>query len=144
MSDQTDQSPKELTARDMMTTDVVTVQPTSTLQDAIRIMVSKRIRHLPVVKDGKVVAMLSDRDIRLMATGLIDPEKRQGYMTNTVVMNHASTPVISGPPDISASDAAKIFVESRIGSLPIVNEDGQLVGILTHTDLLNWLAQFAE
>ena len=134
---------EQLTAADLMTAEVVTVEVATSLQDAVRLMVSKRIRHLPVMQRGKVIAMLSDRDVRMMVTDMTDPGERQRYMTSTHCIEHASSPVITATPGTLAQELAREFVESRIGCLPIVDAGGKLVGIVTHTDLLNWLSQVA-
>lgn len=134
----------ELTAADLMTREVITVDAEATLQEAVRTMVTRRIRHLPVMRAGKVVAMLSDRDVRLMVTDLIDPAERQRYMTTTLVTAHASSPVTTTDPATPAPELARILVESRIGCLPVVDEEGHLTGILTQTDLLNWIARVTD
>jgi len=130
-----------LTVGDLMTEKVVVLKETTTLQQAVRTMVSNGIRHLPVVKDGVPIAVLSDRDVRMKVSDLVDPQERQKYMENTAVIAHASKPVTSATRDLPVRDAAQIFVESRIGCLPVVDDQGRLIGIVTQTDLLKWLAQ---
>lgn len=134
----------DLTVADLMTSQVIGVPATSSLQQAARIMVSRGIRHLPVLDGEKAVAVLSDRDIRLMVTDLVDPQERRAYMESTLVTKHASSPVISARPDTSVRDAARVFVESRIGCLPVVDEQERLVGIVTQTDLLKWIARMTD
>jgi CBS domain-containing protein len=133
-----------LTVGDLMTPEVVVLDETTTLQEAIRTMVSKEIRHLPVVKDQKPIAVLSDRDVRMKVSDLVDPKERRRYMENTPVMAHASKPVTTATADMPVRDAAQIFVESRIGCLPVVDAQGRLIGIVTQTDLLKWLAQLTS
>ena len=133
-----------LTAADLMTGEVITVDADMSLQDAVRTMVTRRIRHLPVIRDGEVFAMLSDRDVRLMVTDLIDPAERRRYMVSTPVTAHASSPVTTAAPDTPAPELARELVESRIGCLPVVDADGRLIGIVTQTDLLNWIARLTE
>jgi len=131
----------QLTIGDLMTREVVVLEETTTLQEAVRTMVSKAIRHLPVVKDKKPVAVLSDRDVRMKVSDLVDPEERRKYMEKTTVMAHASRPVTTATVDMPVREAAQIFVESRIGCLPVVDDQERLIGIVTQTDLLKWLAQ---
>ena len=131
----------QLCVGDLMTSEVVVLDETTTLQDAVRTMVSKGIRHLPVVSGKKPVAVLSDRDVRMKVSDLVDPGERRKYMQKTSVMAHASRPVTTATADMPVQDAAQIFVESRIGCLPVVDEQGRLIGIVTQTDLLKWLAQ---
>lgn len=133
-----------LTVGELMSTEVVSVEELSTIQEALRTMVAKGIRHLPVCKDGRAMAVLSDRDLRLMVTEMVDPEQRRRYFETTGVMQHASSPVVTTTPDTSVAEVARVFVESRIGCLPVVDEDDKLVGIVTQTDLLKWIGQLAD
>jgi acetoin utilization protein AcuB len=133
-----------LTVADLMTSQVIGVEATDSLQAAARVMVSKGIRHLPVLEAGRVIAVLSDRDIRLMVTDLVDPQERRAYMESTPVLKHASSPVISAQTSTSVRDAARLFVESRIGCLPVVGQDDALLGIVTQTDLLKWIARMTD
>lgn len=130
-----------LKVSDLMTREVVSVPKTATILEAVRLMVQKGFRHLPVVSAGKVVAVLSDRDVRLMVTDLVDAQERRRYLESTTVMRHASSPVTTGTADLPVREAARIFVEARIGCLPIVDENQRLIGIVTQTDLLKWLTQ---
>jgi acetoin utilization protein AcuB len=133
-----------LCVKDFMSTEVVTVDTSTTLQEATSIMVSKRIRHLPVVDQGKVVGILSDRDLRMMVSDLVNPEERRQYMQSTLVGAHASSPVSTATEQTPVSQVAKTFVEDRIGCLPIVDENENLIGIVTQTDLLKWIAHLTD
>ena len=67
--------PKETRVKDLMTTDIVTIGPMTTLKDAAEIMASKWIRHLPIVEGSKVVGMISQRDLTgVLAKALHEPE----------------------------------------------------------------------
>ncbi|MDP7111359.1 MAG: CBS domain-containing protein [Myxococcota bacterium] len=67
-----------LTVRDLMTEEVIAAAPDTTLQEAIGIMVRRSIRHLPVIEDGEVVGVLSDRNIRVVLTEDEDFARRRG------------------------------------------------------------------
>lgn len=144
MSDPPNDDLTDLTVADLMTERVIAVPPEATIQRAIRIMVRRSIRHLPVVADERVTGILSDRNVRVMLTADDDVDRRRRYMETTMVADKASHPVTTIQPDAPAQDAARIFVESRIGCLPVVDEDGRIRGILTQTDLLKWLARLAD
>ena len=133
-----------LTVGDLMTTEVISVEELSTIQEALRTMISKGIRHLPVCKDGRAIAVLSDRDLRLMVTDLVEPTQRRRYFETTGVLEHASSPVVTTTPGTSVAEAARVFVESRIGCLPVVDPDDMLIGIVTQTDLLKWIGRLAD
>ena len=144
MSDRQDPGADALTVGELMSTEVICVEELSTIQDALRMMIAKSIRHLPVCKDGRAIAVLSDRDLRLMITDMLDPKQRRRYFETTGVMQHASSPVITTRPQTSVVEVARMFVESRIGCLPVVDADDKLVGIVTQTDLLKWIGRMAD
>jgi acetoin utilization protein AcuB len=103
----------------------VTVEPTETLAQAEAKMNSGNFRHLPIVKDRKLVGMLSDHDIR----------QHQGHLKDTRVTGAMSDDPITVTPDLAMEDAAEIMLEKKIGALPVVDK-GELVGIITTTDML--------
>lgn len=121
--------------RDVMRHPVFTVGPETTLEEAYRFLLEKGIRHLPVVQDGRLVGILTDRDIRL-ATSHLNPKgpcpgctRVEEVMTRGVVTAHPLDPV---------EEAARVMRERKIGCLPVL-EDGELVGIVTGIDLLDAL-----
>ncbi|RME20086.1 MAG: CBS domain-containing protein [Deltaproteobacteria bacterium] len=136
--------PEVTTVGQIMSVDVTTIGAEHSLQEAIKVMISKGIRHLPVMKDGKIVAVISDRDLRMMVTDLVDNQSRVNYLKSTPVLKHASRPVSTTTPDAAITDAARMFVEQRIGCLPVLDDDDRLVGIITQTDLLKWVASLAD
>lgn len=111
-----------------MTADVVTVAPDCTLSDAQRTMAEGDFRHLPVVQDGRLAGILSDRDLR-RAAGRGEPEE----LPVSRVMTRRVRTV---PLGTRLSEAARRMVEEKIGALPVEGEDGRLAGILTVTDVL--------
>lgn len=121
--------------KDVMRSPVLSVGPEWTLEDAYRFLLEKGIRHLPVVEGGKVVGIITDRDIRL-ATSHLNPKgpcpgctQVGEVMTREVITAHPLDPV---------EEAARVMRERKIGSLPVL-EDGALVGIVTGIDLLDAL-----
>ena len=112
--------------RRRMTRDVVTVPSTATVADALDMLNAHTIRHLPVVDEGRVVGILSDRDLRLAMTGRPDETSVADVLTPDPIT------VSSGD---TVERAARILVEHNVGSVPVV-DDGALVGIVTASDLL--------
>ena len=120
--------------QDVMTRRVVTVSPAATLQEAYETMQSERIRHLPVVEEGRLAGVITDRDLRLATSSLAPapfaPATKVGdVMNRTVLTADAMDPV---------EDAARTMREHKIGCLPVV-EEGRLLGIVTGIDLLDAL-----
>lgn len=102
-----------------------TATPRDTLAEADAKMHSGNFRHLPIVKDGKLVGMLSDHDVR----------QHQGHLRDTRVTGAMTDNPIVVTPETTLEEAAEIMLERKIGGLPVVDKD-QLVGIITTTDLL--------
>ncbi len=109
-----------------MTRDVVTVPSTATVADALDTLNVHTIRHLPVLDDGRVVGILSDRDLRRAMTGRPDETTVADVLT--------ADPVTVGPED-RVEKAARLLVEHDVGCVPVV-DGGRLVGIVTASDLL--------
>jgi acetoin utilization protein AcuB len=124
-----------------MTSAPLTVEPNTQLLDAALALRSNSIRHLPVVEDGKLVGLLSDRDIQRSAPSRLIPITEEGYNAvferNAVNRVMTRDPVVISP-DAVLADAIVLMQQSRCGSLPVV-EHGELVGILTRGDLLEAL-----
>ncbi len=121
-----------LTVRDVMVTALVTVEPRETARHAYRLMRDHRFRHLPVVEDGQLVGILSDRDLRPVLLSPTLARARVGEL-----MSEDLTTV---GPDALVEEAASLLVVKKIGCLPVV-ADGRLVGIVTETDLLGVLVE---
>jgi acetoin utilization protein AcuB len=128
------------TVAEVMSRDVVSVTPKTSLLETIGTMVQKGIRHLPVMEAGRLVGVVSDRDIRMQISGATDPGERQRYLASTNVMARAIRAVTTVAPDCPVQDAARIFIDEHIGCLPVVDEEDRVMGIVTQTDLLKWLA----
>jgi acetoin utilization protein AcuB len=121
-----------LTVRDVMATNLVTVRPRETARRAYRLMRDHRFRHLPVVEDGRLVGILSDRDLRPV---LLSPTLARAQVAELMSENLTTV-----PPDALVEEAASLLVVKKIGCLPVV-ADGALVGIVTETDLLAVLVE---
>lgn len=118
--------------RDVMTRRLVTIGPETPCHEARRMMDEHRIRHLPVVAAGRVVGMLSDRDVRSSAS------ESPGSVAGRIM-----TPdPVTVTPETRIEHAARLMLDARFGSLPVV--DGNLVGIVTYTDLLRAFVHVVE
>lgn len=127
-----------------MTREPITVTPDDTLTRALHLTRIHRIRHLPVVGgDGRLSGILSDRDIRLaMPSPLtVADAERTEFLERTPIAAVMTREVITVPGDETIENAAKLMYKHRIGSLPVVDSDARLVGILTETDILHAFVQ---
>ena len=126
-----------LLVRDSMTREVVALSPQTTAAEALALCRERRIRHLPVLEGGQLVGIVSDRDLRSAAPALGDPE-RASALERIRLSDVMTRDVITAHPDDPVEEAANRMRERRIGCLPVV-EDGELVGILTSSDVMEAL-----
>lgn len=132
-----------LTVNDLMTVIPLTVTPQTTLRNIIGIMKSEGCRQLPVLDKGKLVGIISDRDVRLVMNSpvvlhgrwqdeeLLDKMTAEGCMTPNP---------ITVTPDTAAYKAAEMLQTYKFGALPVVEGD-TLVGIISVTDFMGYLAR---
>ena len=126
-----------------MNRDLVTVEPHDSFRTAMHLIRQKGIRHLPVVEDKRLVGIVTDRDLRQAgpsgATSLSIHELH--YVLEKLTVREIMTKhVVTIRPDQTVEDAALLLLGHRIGGLPVVR-DGELVGIITETDILQAFLQ---
>jgi len=130
-----------VTVRDLMTQNPTTLDRNETLDLAESIMNLGRIRHMPVVDDGKVVGIVSQRDMfrSALITSLGFGRKTTGALIKTIKIKEImSEKVVTISPDASIKEAARQMMEKKIGCLPVLEGD-RLVGIVTETDMLQYV-----
>jgi acetoin utilization protein AcuB len=131
-----------LTVNDMMTVVPDTIGPTTPLREIIGMMKSEGYRHLPIVDNGELVGIITDRDIRLvMNSPMVLHERRQDEeLIDTVTAEACMTAnPVTVSPDTPAYRAAEMLSIYKFGALPVVAE-GKLIGIITVTDFLDFFA----
>jgi acetoin utilization protein AcuB len=126
-----------LQVKDSMTREVVALSPEDTAKAALALCRERRIRHLPVLEDGRLVGIASDRDFRDAAPPLGDPE-RAAALAEIRVGEVMAREVVTAVSDDPIEQAANTMRERRIGCLPVV-EGGELVGIVTASDVMDAL-----
>jgi CBS domain-containing protein len=117
---------------------IVTLRPEETLEAARRLIRQKQIRHIPILENGLLVGIVSDRDVRcaLGEGGAECASERTAPLRISDIMTRE---VVSIDPRNSLADAAECMLARRFGCLPVVQAE-QLVGILTQSDLLRAMA----
>jgi CBS domain-containing protein len=129
-----------VTARELMTENPATLTAQATIAEAWDLMRELEIRHVPVIQDGALVGMLSDRDLaRVDIASLLMAEGAgaAGQDFGTPIAGLMSTDVIFVQPETELSDVIDLLVESRVGALPVVAPDTRaVVGIVSYIDVL--------
>ena len=123
-----------LLVRDSMTREVVTVGSETTAAEALALCREKGIRHLPVLEGGRLVGMISDRDLRSATPALGDPDRAEA-LERIRVADEMAKEVATVRPEDPIEEAAIEMYERKIGCLPVVDDD-DLVGIVTSSDVM--------
>lgn len=117
---------------------VITVSPDMPINEALNLMKREHIRRTPVVEDGKLVGIISDKDLLNASPSpatslsvwemnyLLSKITVQDVMNKNVFTVYADTPI---------EEAARIMADNKIGGMPVVNKDQRVIGIITETDL---------
>ncbi|MCA1718114.1 MAG: CBS and ACT domain-containing protein [Actinobacteria bacterium] len=128
-----------LRVRDAMTRDVVTVGPEESAARAWGLCRERNIRHLPVIEGGRLVGIVSDRDLRDLSPprATTDEENTLGWVQ---IRDMMSIGVVTAHPLDTIEHAAKVIYENKFNCLPVVADD-ELVGIITSSDLVRTLVE---
>ncbi len=127
---------------EIMRRHVVTVEPEETVLEAERVMQVARIRHLPVVKGGILVGVVSDRDVLGASPGSLEDQsgaERIDHLRSLVVDRVMTAQPETIPPDCPLSEAAVRMIRLKISCLPVVQASDtapRLLGLVTLTDLV--------
>jgi CBS domain-containing protein len=127
---------------EIMKEKVVSISADDTLRIVGEIMQLGHVRHLPVVRQGQLVGVVSQRDLlRASLSNVMGlPQDEQSRFLEGVRISDVMTaPPISVSPDLSVRAAAGVMAEKKIGCLPVV-ANGTLLGIVTETDVLSYFA----
>ena len=121
------------TVADIMRRDPITTSPHATLAAAQALMQREDMRQLPVIENGALIGILSERDLHA----------HSGYLERTKVDAAMTASVLTLAPGDSAADATRALIAHKINALPVV-ANGQLVGIVSRTDLLRLLVRVLD
>lgn len=127
----------------IMTRNPIVIDPETNILDALHIMKEKKVRRLPIVAHGKLVGIVTEKDLRespsLKATSLSIFELNY-LLAKTPVKEIMTKDPITVTPDTTIEEAAVIMRDNQISGLPVV-EDGKIVGIVTETDIFDMLVK---
>ena len=123
---------------DRMTREVLTLDEEQSLREALGLQQRHKIRHIPVVSDGSVVGILTDRDLKRASPSLLSGISQERYdelLDTTRVGQVMTRNPQTVTPATPLKDSVKILIEGKFGALPVI-EKNLLVGIITEIDLL--------
>ena len=124
--------------KDWMTHDVITVSPDTSLTDAYQLMTNQKIRRLPVMENGRLTGIITLGDLRgarpsdVGSLSLWEINFMIAQLTTADIMTPNPKTIT---PDEPVARAAQFMLQNTIGSLPVINQDDELIGIITATDI---------
>jgi CBS domain-containing protein len=133
---------ERMRVRDIMTQNPIVIEPNTTVPAAIAVMRQHKIRHLPVVENGRLVGVISRGDLReaSMSASINADQYELHFMLDRLTVGKLMTrKVFTITPDALLFHAAELMTENKIAGLPVVDEKGGVVGIVTESDLLRML-----
>lgn len=128
---------------DIMSHNPVTVTPRNAIRTAINLMREGGYRRLPVLDRGRLVGIITDRDLRRAANSpfVVREQWYDNFILDHIEVGSCMTPnPLTIAPNAPIAEAARMMRNHKIGGLPVVSE-GQLLGIITETDLLDFLIE---
>ena len=136
--------PVQMTVADLMTRDVGTLTEDETLAHAQRCMARGRIRHLPVVREGQLVGLVTHRDLLAASFSIfaeVEANEQRRVFDTVRVVEVMHRDVVTVSPGLAVSKAARILLENKYGCLPVVDDEQRLQGIVTEADFLRLTVQ---
>jgi acetoin utilization protein AcuB len=128
----------KLVARDIMSSPVITLPFNASLAQAWELVKDKRFRHIPIQsRNGALVGILSDRDLsRGTVESALVGIKGSAYLAKVTIENYVSHPVLVADPEATLLAIARVLLEERIGAIPVVSQEKELLGLITRSDIL--------
>jgi CBS domain-containing protein len=116
------------TVQEAMTANPTAITPDTTAQEAARLMKSEDVGALPIVEDGRLTTVVTDRDLAIRVLA-------EGRGSETPVREVASQDLVTIDPQQGLDEAARLMAQHQVRRLPVVEEDGRLVGMLAQADI---------
>jgi len=125
-----------------MSKNVITIDVDDSMQNALKLMKENDIRMLPVLKKGKLVGVVTDRDLKRASASdatTLDIHELLYLISKIKVGSIMSKNPITVPQNFTVEETAQVLLENKISGLPVVDQNGEVVGIITQTDLFRVL-----
>ena len=124
--------------KDWMTKDPVTITDETSMMKAIHMMKERRFRRLPVLHEGKLVGLVTDRDLKEASPSkatTLDVHELYYLLAELQIKEIMTRNPLAVSPEDTVEHAAQLMLEKTISGLPVVDETGYLVGIITQSDV---------
>ena len=131
---------------DWMTPNPITIDADTTIVEAIHLLKEKNIRRVPVMRNGKLAGILTERMLLTYSPGKsssLDTWELHYVLARTPVTQAMNPKPHTVRPDMELADAAQLIRDRKLNGITVVNEHGDLLGILTTTNALEALIYFA-
>ncbi len=135
---------------DLMTADPIVVEPDVALSRVLALMREASIRHVPVIDEEGIVGVVSDRDLTFIhglpgVSDKVDDSDVEEMLAAPVAVVMKSRflverDVVTVAVDTPLKEAIDMLVATRVGAVPVVDDDRQVVGVLSAVDVLRWAA----
>jgi acetoin utilization protein AcuB len=128
--------------KNWMSKNVITIDADDSMQDAMALLKEHGIRMLPVMKKGKLVGIVTDRDLKKASASdatTLEIHELLYLLTKVKVKAIMTKDPMTVPPDYTVEETAQVLLESKISGAPVVDDSGKVVGIITQSDLFRVL-----
>ena len=125
-----------------MSKNIITIDENDSMQDAMKLLKAHDIRMLPVMKKGKLVGIVTDRDLKRASASdatSLEIHELLYLLTRVKVKDIMTKKVITVPPDFTVEETALVFQKNKISGARVVDSKGKLIGTITQTDLFRVL-----
>ena len=126
--------------KDVMTPNPITIDPNQPVLEALLVMYQRDIRRLPVMEGGKLVGIISDRDIKqtMGRPALVSRQAGEEPELKLSIGDVMTRNLITVSQDDDLKDAIELLIENKISGLPVVDQDQKLVGVISAIDVLRY------
>lgn len=128
--------------KNWMSKEVVTIEADYSMQEAISLLKEHRIKILPVMENGELVGVISDRDLKRASASdatTLDVHELLYLVSQIRVKKIMTKDPITVSPDLTVEETAELLLANKISGAPVVNGDGKVVGVITQSDLFRVL-----
>ncbi len=128
--------------KNWMSKEVVTVHVNDTMQDAVKLQRERGIRMLPVMEQGELVGIVTDRDMKRASASdatTLDVHELINLVSTIKIKHIMTKKPITVPFDFTVEETAEVLLKNKIAGVPVLNHDKEIVGTITQTDIFKVL-----